>query len=599
MGRPAVKSPKGAADGKPARQARKRSKVVRWQGILLFIAACILLAALVRLFLNPYAERTVEKVGVAIVGAQVDLASARVSLSPLGVTLTGLQVTNPNAPATNIVEAGRISFHMDGPNALRRKTIIDEVRVENVRLNTPRKSPGFVVEGGKSIVEQLAELPSFVIPNIKEVFEQEKAALASLALISGAVDDGEKAKAKWEAKVGEIKAAADPDKYLKAYEELKAKTGKPSLGGLLGGAKDVVALQKQVRADIKTVASAKDEFAADAAALKKIVTEAPALVAADARKLVEKYSLSSSGLANISRLLFGGGIAGQVRSALQWNDRLSPLIDRVKTKIKGKDVVKPLRAKGMDVRFREDRPLPDLLARLVNVTVSLPAGDFSGRIENLTPDQDILGRPLEFRFAGENLKGLKSISLQGTFDRVRADARKDVLNVRIRGYKAAGLKLSTSQALPISLTEGLVDLDIGATVDRGAITARISAGLRGARLAVEPKETRQGLAGRVDSAIRTALLSVSNLNLTAEIGGPTDAFEVKVRSDLDDVLKNAVGAVVRDQMAGLEGDLKAAIAERTAGPLEKLGLGVKGLDAYGLELDGLTQRLNDLLKKLK
>ena len=322
-------------------------------------------------------------------------------------------------------------------------------------------------------------------------------------------------------------------------------------------------------------------------------------MAADARKLVEKYSLSSSGLANISRLLFGGGIAGQVRSALQWNDRLSPLIDRVKTKIRGKDVVKPLRAKGMDVRFREDRPLPDLLARLVNVTVSLPAGDFSGRIENLTPDQDILGRPLEFRFAGENLKGLKSISLEGTFDRVRADARKDVLNVRIRGYKAAGLKLSTSQALPISLTEGLVDLDIGATVDKGAITARISAGLRGARLAVEPKETRQGLAGRVDSAIRTALLSVSNLNLTAEVGGPTDAFEVEVRSDLDDVLKNAVGAVVRDQMAGLERDLKAAIAERTAGPLEKLGLGVKGLEAYGLELDGLTQRLNDLLKKLK
>ena len=65
------------------------------------------------------------------------------------------------------------------------------------------------------------------------------------------------------------------------------------------------------------------------------------------------------------------------------------------------------------------------------------------------------------------------------------------------------------------------------------------------------------------------------------------------------VLKNSVGAAVRDQMAGLERDLKAAIAERTAGPLEKLGLGVKGLESYGLELDGLTQRLNDLLKKLK
>ena len=599
MGRPVVTGPTGARSDKAAAKAKKRSKIVRWQGILLFVAVCVLLAALWRLFLNPFTERAIEKTGAAIVGAQVDLDAARVSLSPLGVTLTGLQVTNPNAPATNIVEAGRIPFHLDGPNALRHKTIIDEMRVENVRLNTPRRSPGFVVQGGKSVIEQLAELPSFVIPNVKEVFEEEKANLPSLKLITGAVDGGEKAKAKWEAKVKELEAAADPDKYQKAYEELKAKSGKASIGNLLGGAKDVVALQKQVRADLKTIASAKGEFTADAAALKKIVTEAPALVAADAQKLVEKYSLTSSGLANISRLLFGGRIAGQVRSALRWDDRLAPLIDRVKTKFKGKDVVKPLRAKGMDVRFREGHPLPDFLARLVNVSVSLPAGDFSGRIENLTPDQDILGQPLAFRFAGDNLKGLKSIALEGSFDRVRADARKDVLNVRVRGYRASNLKLATSQALPISLAEGLVDLDIGATVEKGAVTARIAAGLRGVRLAVGPKETRQGLAGRVDAAIRTALLSVSSLNLTAEIGGPTDAFEVKVRSDLDDVLKNAVGAVVRDQMAGLERDLKAAIAERAAGPLEKLGLGVKGLDAYGLELDGLAKRLNDLLKKLK
>lgn len=591
--------PNGVKAEGAAAKARKRSKIVRWQGILLFVAVSVLLAVLGRLFLNPFTERTIEKTGATIVGAQVDLDAARVSLAPLGITLTRLQVTNPNAPANNIVEAGLISFHMDGPNALRHKTIIDEMRVENVRLNTPRKSPGFVVQGGKSIVEQLAELPSFVIPNVKEVFEEERANLPSLKLITGAVDDGTKAKAKWEAKVKELQAAADPDKYQKMYEALKSKTGQASLGNLLGGAKDVVALQKQVRTDLKTIASAKEEFTADTAALKRIVTEAPGLVAADARKLVEKYSLTSSGLANISRLLFGNKIAGDVRSALQWNDRLAPLIDRVKTVVKGKEVVKPLRAKGMDVRFREDHPLPDFLARLVNVSVSLTAGDFSGRIENLTPDQDILGQPLKFRFAGENLKGLKSIALEGTFDRVRAEARKDVLNVRIRGYRAGGLKLATNQALPISLTEGLVDLDIGATVEKGGITARIAAGIHGARLAVEPKETRQGLAGRVDAAIRTALQSVSSLNLTAEIGGPTDAFEVKVRSDLDDVLKNAVGAVVRDQMAGLERDLKAAIAERAAGPLQSLGLGVKDLDAYGLELDGLTKRLNDLLKKLK
>jgi len=600
---PLVPEPAMTAPAAPAGKSgkiRKRSTIVRWQGILIFAVACVLLAAFWRLFLNGFTERAIEKTGAAIVGAEVDLDAARVTLSPLGITLSGLQVTNPNAPAVNIVEAGRIAFLMDGPNALRHKVIIDEMRVEGVRLNSPRKSPGFVSKTeGPSVVQQLAELPSFVIPNVKEVFEEEKANLPSLKLITGAVEDGRKARTRWDGKIKELKAAADPDKYQKQFEALKAKTGKASLGNILGGAKDVVALQKQVREDLKTIASAKTEFTADASALRKVVADAPGLVASDAQRLIEKYSFSQAGLANISRLLFGGKIAGQVSSALRWNERLSPLIDRIKTKVRGRDAVKPLRAKGLDVRFPEDHPLPDFLARLVNVTISLPAGDFGGRVENLTPDQDILGQPLKFRFSGENLKGLKSAVLEGTFDRTRAAARKDALSFRVRGYQARDLRLSTSQALPISLAEGSVDLDLGATLEKGQISARIAAGLRGIRLAVEKAEARPGLAGRVDAAIRTALLSVSNLSLTAEITGAADDFDVKVRSDIDDILKNAVGAVVRDQMAGLEKDLKAAISERAAGPLETLDLDVKGLDASGLELDGLAKRLNDLLKKWK
>lgn len=587
----------------PKQEARpaKGSKIVRWSGIIIFAAVCVILAVFWRLFLNGLTRRAVEKTGTAVAGAEVDLDAARVSLSPLGITLTGLQVTDPGAPAFNVFEAGRIAFHMDGPNALRHKVIIEEMSVENVRLNSPRRKPGYVVKTeGPSLVQQIAELPSFVIPNVKEVFEQEKAGLPSLKLITGAVDDAGKAQVKWQARIKELKAAADPDKYQKQFEALKARKGKKaSLGNILGGAQDVVALQKQVRQDLKTIASAKNEFTADAAAIRKVAVDAPALVEADARKLIDKYSFSQAGLANISRLLFGGRISGQVSSALEWNQRLAPIIDRVKTRIKGKEAAKPLRAKGLDVRFHEDHPLPDFLARLVKVSISLPAGDFAGRVENLTPDQDVLGQPLKFNFSGRNLKGLDSAVLEGTFSRVNPAAKKDSLDAHVRGYRAKDVALSTSRVLPVSLKDGLVDLDLGATVENGRVSARIKAGFRSVRLSVEKKEDRAGLAGRVDSAIRTALQSITSFHLSAEITGTSDALDIQVRSDLDDVLKNAVGAVVRDQMAGLERDLKAAISARVAEPLGKLGQGVRGLDASGLELDGLEKRLNDLLKKLK
>jgi uncharacterized protein (TIGR03545 family) len=590
----------GAGKDKGAAKARKRSKVVRWTGVLAFLVLCALAAGLWALFVDRYAERAIERTGTTVVGAKVELAKADVSLSPLGITLVGLQVTNPDAPMTNAVEVGRIAFHMDGPNALRRKVIIEEMSVENVRLNTPRKTSGAVAgAGGPTPLERLAELPSFVIPNVAEAFAKEKADLRSLKLLAGAAADGEAMKTRWDGRLKELEAAMDVDKYEKRYAELKAKTGKLSVGGLVGGAKDVAALQKQVRADIQTVTDAKKAFAADLAALKQVAADAPGAVRDDARRVVEKYSLTPSGLANISRLLFGPKIEGQVRSALRWNDRLSPFLERVKEKVKGKEVVKPLRAKGRDVRFRENEPLPDFLARLAKVSISLPQGDFAGKIENLTSEQDVLGRPLEFSFSAEKLKGLRSAALDGTFDRTDPAARRDVLSLRLRGYEARGVKLVESASLPVALEEGLADLDVRATFEKGALKAEITVGLRSARLAVGQGETRPGLAGRVDAAVRRALAGVTGLSLTAEVSGAPDALDLKVRSDLDDVLKAAVGSLVRGELAGFEQDIRAAIDREVAGPLEKLGAGIKGLDAVGLDLDALGRRLSDLLKKVR
>jgi uncharacterized protein (TIGR03545 family) len=486
---------------------------------------------------------------------------------------------------------------MDGPNALRRKVIIEEMSVEDVRLNTPRKTSGAVASTGKTPLEQLAELPSFVIPNVQEAFEKEKADLRSLKLVAGAAADTETARTRWEAKLQELEAATDIEKYQKRFTELKAKTGKITVGNLIGGSADLIALQKEVKADIQTVTEAKKLFTADFSALQKIAADAPAAGRDDARRIIDKYSLTPAGLTNISRMLFGPKIASSVRSALQWNERIAPFIERVKEKVNGKDVVKPVRAEGRNVRFREDRPLPDFLARLVKVSISLPQGSFAGRVENMTSDPDILGQPLKFAFSAENLKGLRSASLEGTFDRVDPAARRDVLNLRLRGYEARDVKLVASKSLPVDLAEGLADLEVSASLEKGALTARITASVRSARLLVGKGEERQGLAGRVDGAIRSALAGVTSLSLTAEITGTTEDFELKVRSDLDEVLKSAVGGLVRDQLAGFEGDIQKAIAGEVDGPLGKLRTGLKGLEAVGLDLDSLGKKLADLLKK--
>ena len=138
------------------------------------------------------------------------------------------------------------------------------------------------------------------------------------------------------------------------------------------------------------------------------------------------------------------------------------------------------------------------------------------------------------------------------FDRVDPAARKDVLNLRLRGYEARDVKLSRASPSRSPSPKGWPTSMSARRLENGSLTARITAGLRSARLSVGKGEERPGLAGRVDGAIRSAITGVTSLSLTAEITGTPEDFELKVRSDLDEVLKSAVGGLVRDQLAGFE-----------------------------------------------
>ena len=58
--------------------------------------------------LDSAVRRTIELVGRDLVGAKVDLAEAHVRLADGSVVLRGLEVTNPDAPMTNLVQIDEI-----------------------------------------------------------------------------------------------------------------------------------------------------------------------------------------------------------------------------------------------------------------------------------------------------------------------------------------------------------------------------------------------------------------------------------------------------------------------------------------------------------
>ena len=387
-----------------------------------------------------------------------------------------------------------------------------------------------------------------------------------------------------------------PDKAaLDAYQERIKKLKEAQKGGLKGlksAGADALALTKDLNRDLDAVKKAKAAFGTDLAAAKALVENAEKSPLDDVRRIADKYSISSEGLANLSQTLFGGSVRGWIDKGVLWYGRLKPMFERSGEKKGNVQAVKPLRGKGVDVRFKEERPLPDFLIGTVKASLQPGAGTFTGTVRNITPDQDVLGKPLTFVFAGSGLKDAQAANITGSLDHRKADLPDDSMELAVRGYKVAGMTLSSAASLPVSLQEGTMDLELKGRRDAKVILARCVARVKGAKLNTGSDES----GGAFAKAIRLSLAEVSAFTLTADITGTPDNYQVKVSSDLDKVMKDAAGSLVREQREKLEKELKKAVQEKTQAKITGLKESMGVLGSQGGKLDGLQEKLNGLLK---
>jgi uncharacterized protein (TIGR03545 family) len=567
-------------------------KWIRWQGLIAFFVVVGALMALWFIFVDGIVETLIEKTGMAIVGAEVDV-KADVNLFPLGITLRELQVTNPETPARNSFECSRIAFNLDSLNLLRRKVIINEMAVEGMRFDTQRKRPGRVSKEAKEQKKAAEEKPSVFglpvqTPDVKTILKNEN--LESLKLIEETRSDLEKKKTDWQKRVKEMPDRAKIDGYDDRIEKIR-KQARGNVLNMAGSLAEFRAVRRDIEQDIERVRQARKAFTADLGTAKTALERAQQAPFNDVRRLRDKYSISPAGLANISQLLFGDQIASWVRTGLLWRSRIEPVVERMKAQKGDVKVVKHVRERGVDVRFKEYRPLPDFLIARSAVTAETAAGLLAGTVKNITPDQDVLGIPLTFSLTGEKLKAAQSVAITGALNHVNPAKSEDSAKAVVRALRVNNLVLSGMKDLPVSLQEGLVDLNLQGSFTE-ALRATFTADFNSARMSVGGGESTNPFV----AAVRSALTKVNRFSLTANMAGTLENYSMNISSDLDNVLKGAVGSVVQEQSAKLEQQLKTAIQERTGGQLKDLQNIYGGLNEQGGALNNIQNQLNEVLQ---
>ena len=576
-------------------------KWIRWKGLIGFAVAVVLLVLFFMLFIDSIIKSSIEYTGTSVVGAKVELDKAEFRFSPLGMQLTQLQVTNPEQPMQNIVDIKNINFNLDGLNLLRRKILINEMRVEGLKLNTARKTSGAIKQAPKAKPEKKTpakkdagfKLPEVAIPDANKILEREEIKTVKLAEEYKA--NVKSSQDNWVKIRDGIPGEKQITDYKKRIADVK-QTDTKDAAQLAAAIKELKSIKKGIKADINFVDASQNQIRGE---LDKLTTDLKVLKDSPQQeyaRIRDKYSIDAAGIGNVSHLLFGSDAKHYTEMAMGWYKKIEPWLAYVD--VSGQQAPKAERHKGLDIRFKEYSPKPDFLIKLVHATVELEQGSFKGKIMDVTNEQDITRKPTSLHFTGANMQGIGSILLTGNFNHINPAKAKDQLNFSMAGYQLNKYRLIHKDDMTIYLDQAKSDIQLVAKRENKNIKADFSSHIHSI------KYNNKASGNELAMMFLSSINKTRDFNVYGKLRGTFDDYSTRVSSDLDNRLKANMKQHMNQRLADFRKELKNGISLKARQPVDDAEKKYKELSSsvkndIAIRKASLTQQLNKAEEDLK
>ena len=530
-------------------------KWIRWSGFVPFLVIITGLSLTFILLIDSLIEWGIESTGSDIVNAKVELENAEFKFSPLGITLNKLQVTNPDAPMSNAIEIDRIAFLMEGSHLIRRKLLINEMNVDGVKLNTPRKYSGELTNKTTKVSEEkdskkdpAISLPSFDTPNVDEILKKEplKIDQASKILKTDITDT----EASWR----KIKEELPDKKRYESYEaRLNAirKVNYKDVIKLKAAIDELKALKNDISADGQRIKQGYQQIVTDSLRLNSELKTLINSPGEDYKYLLNKYSLSTQGATNLGVLFFGDKTKLWSDTAIYWYKKLQPYISKIEFSESNSELERE-RGEGKTIHFTEINPQPDFLIKKVHAGIELASGKFKGNILNISSQQRLVGRPITFEFTGSNMSGIQSLKLNGEFNRLKSSP-KDFVNLAIRQYNMDSHSLLNEETLSVVIDKAKSDLHINAKREGNNLNATVKNFIHNIKF-----NNKAAGGGEIKQMLVAALNDISSFNINGRVYGTFDKYHTRISTDLD----NKLGANLKSQVNKLKKNFQVELKNK-------------------------------------
>lgn len=495
-----------------------------WKWILRGLLAIVALVVIVAVFaLEPIAKFMIESEGSKQVGAKVEVDSVDIQFYPTHVALNGLTVANPQEPMRNLFNSEKVSADVDIKALLKKQVIADKVVLSGLQMYTERSTPG-TLDGSMPPPkeEEGSGLPSIQIPNANALIAEEKAEIQ--AEVDGIKTDLTAIQSRWKDKSQEAPDKAKVEEFKQRWEALKKKNAFERLAG----AKQ---LRDDIKAELSQFKSLNSDLKTDIAQVGQLTSRAANLPANQANRMLQKYGLDQ-GSEGMLKFLLGDEVNNFVQRGLTLYK------ETVGDMAKSEPAPEP--------QGSGELPVNILIRQILIDGYQVIGGEklaYNGEINDVTDKQDYWNKPITMAIKG-GMEQKAQLLIDGVFDQ-RNDTLKSVFKMGLEQLALQGVALSKSPDLPLKLEKGLANIAANFSINGDNLSGSVEGLVNQAKLlvsdAADDNETAKTLA--------QALEGVSKLVMDLNVNGTVDDPIVKLKSNLDSILGDVLGAKLKSELA--------------------------------------------------
>ncbi|MFT6329063.1 MAG: hypothetical protein ACJAYN_000992 [Bermanella sp.] len=504
-------------------------------------------------------------------GAEVNIGAVEHRLFPFGLTLTRLQATDNANPLHNKIEIAMLKADVNFMPLLSKKLIIGDLIVQNVEFDTKRDSAGAIY------VQPDAQTSSFAFPTLADLPSVDDILEKSPLKTTAAVAEAKRVFEQYKRPIQDKYATLPSKQKLIAYKErlrVLQETDYKNPTNLIAAKKEFDDIKETIKKDRIKVSAFVDLAKEAQAASSNSVSLLKSAPQDDFALLKGLVAGDEGAIGEVTQHLFGEKATIYTRGLLIVMDMLSsssedPVVEQTTV----------------------DDGLPRVWIKNAAVSVKWQNQKIQTAWQNITDQHALIGKPTSFVVNSSKANNLSNIDLNGTFEIIEGKVNS-VQDWDIKGLVLDAIELvpeQSKQKLNALLESGLLASKGELNIVDGQLTGSSVFDLTAMKLKATGEDD-------LTNAMAEIISGLSELKLSTDFSGNLTSPSIKIKSDLNKKMLQALSSGLTGNSSGKLSELKTKLNAKVAEQLGQSGQQLASVDALLTAAQGDTDSLNELLK---